>query len=369
MNRTNDRRSWPSGRVLLVAAAVVLVTLTAVSSAAAAVNVNLDQCANLATPCSWQNGDLNKNNSAYNENDVVPFRLAIEGLTKGTHSIHINYDFTAGGHEAYDFLATYNATETVDPCAPGGGGVSSLCPSLPVPDVEAFPSDPFMVTDSGQTLDVAGAESFSGVSRNLTMYGGTITSIVGPTHSGPTSGNSDADFTVTFSTDGSAAFFLWGGHLAQSAYWFTSVGGPADGAGQITGAPWHMRTQDLDGAGNKNQDRSIQPSAVGPPTAVTTSSFAASYLGRAVMIRWRTSSEVNVLGFNVYRVSRGKQVKLNRRLIPSASILRGQSAGAYSFRARLSSKRLAASSQYVLQEVHTDLSKTSYGPIRARPGA
>ena len=39
-------------------------------------------------------------------------------------------------------------------------------------------------------------------------------------------------------------------------------GGPSDGAGQVSGAPWHMRTLQLDGAGNKNQDRSIQPSAI-----------------------------------------------------------------------------------------------------------
>src|SRR5512147_2541515 len=65
-------------------------------------NVNLDQWANLAGQ-GWQNGDLNKNNSAYHEGDVVPFRLAIEGLSAGQHTIHLNYDFTAGGHEAYDF--------------------------------------------------------------------------------------------------------------------------------------------------------------------------------------------------------------------------------------------------------------------------
>jgi hypothetical protein len=30
----------------------------------------------------------------------------------------------------------------------------------------------------------------------------------------------------------------------------------------VSGAPWHVRTLQLDGAGNKNQDRSIQPSAI-----------------------------------------------------------------------------------------------------------
>ena len=59
---------------------------------------------------AWQNGNLNGNNSRYPEGGVVPFRLAIEGLKPGTHTIHINYDFTAGGHKAYDFLATWDIT-------------------------------------------------------------------------------------------------------------------------------------------------------------------------------------------------------------------------------------------------------------------
>ena len=82
---------------------------TASGALAAGVGVDLDQWANQA-PAAWQNGDLNGNNSSYHEGDVVPFRLAIENLDAGTHTIHINYDFTAGGHKAYDFLATYNVT-------------------------------------------------------------------------------------------------------------------------------------------------------------------------------------------------------------------------------------------------------------------
>jgi hypothetical protein len=94
------------------------------------------------------------------------------------------------------------------------------------------------------------------------IWGGTITSIKGPVHAGSPDGNSTADFVVTFSASRSAVLLAWGGHLAQSAYWDRSRGGPSDGAGQVSGAPWHMRTLQLDGSGNKNQDRSIQPSAI-----------------------------------------------------------------------------------------------------------
>src|SRR5712691_196581 len=100
-------------------------------------NVNLDQFANLPGQ-GWQNGDLNSSNSAYHEGSVVPFRLAIDGLTSGSHTIHLNYDFTAGGHEAYDFLATYNATENnANVCSNVSTAPSALCP-VGAPNTLAF---------------------------------------------------------------------------------------------------------------------------------------------------------------------------------------------------------------------------------------
>jgi uncharacterized repeat protein (TIGR01451 family) len=234
-------------------------------SAAGSISVNLDQCANdpVTSNCNWQNGDLNGSNSVYAEGRVVPFRLSIEGLTPGQHSIRLNYDFTAGGEEGYDFLATYNATELVDLCAVGGGGVSSLCPSLGLADTEEFTTNlTFGVLDANNLL-VKDAEVFANLvgKRNLTMYGGTIVSISAPEYSGNTGANSSADVVVTFNATGSSVLLAWGAHLAQSAYW--KEGLLPDGSGEISGAPWHMRTQKLDDANaNKNQDRSIQPSAL-----------------------------------------------------------------------------------------------------------
>src|SRR5215203_4211683 len=112
-------------------AGVVLATITvltfalggpAVSEVRAATTVNLDQWATIAP--AWQNGNLNGNNTRYPEGGIVPFRLAIEGLKAGSHTIHINHDFTAGGHKAYDFLATWNVTNAKGKiCSSGGGGV------------------------------------------------------------------------------------------------------------------------------------------------------------------------------------------------------------------------------------------------------
>jgi hypothetical protein len=237
--------------------AVLALVWGAVPVRAASTTVNLDQWA--STDKAWQNGNLNGNNSRYPEGGIVPFRLALEGLSTGKHTIHINYDFSAGGHKAYDFLATWDVTNAKGKaCASSGGGISSRCPNLGSSSSFAFPSDPY--TANG--LTVRGAEAYSAAPRRLTIWGGTITSIKGPVHAGSPDGNSTADFVVTFSASRSAVLLAWGGHLAQSAYWDRSRGGPADGAGQVSGAPWHMRTLQLDGSGNKNQDRSIQPSAI-----------------------------------------------------------------------------------------------------------
>lgn len=241
--------------------------LTLPAPVLAAATVDLDQWA--SSDAAWQNGNLNGNNSRYPEGGIVPFRLAIEGLKAGAHSIHINYDFTAGGHKAYDFLATWNVTNAKGKvCIPSGGAISSMCPGLPGSSSAAFPSDSFKANG----LSVKGAEVYSGAPRRLTIWGGTITSISAPAHRGSVNGNSTADIVVRFRSSGAAVLFAWGGHLAQSRYWDTAAGGARDGASLVSGAPWHMRTLQLDGAGNKNQDRSIQPSAIVgelPPQALS----------------------------------------------------------------------------------------------------
>ena len=244
----------------LLALALLLASLASgmrVQPARAAATVDLDQWATLDR--AWQNGNLNGNNSRYPEGGIVPFRLAVEGLAAGAHQIHINYDFSAGGHKAYDFLATWNATNANGQiCSGSGGAISSMCPGLGPTSTFSFPSDRFMANG----LRVAGAEIYSAASRHLTMWGGTITSIGGITHAGSVDGNSTADLVVRFTSRGNAVLLAWGGHLAQSSFWDASAGGARDGASQVSGAPWHMRTLQLDGSGNKNQDRSIQPSAI-----------------------------------------------------------------------------------------------------------
>jgi hypothetical protein len=257
VRRIRRRRVAMSLGILAVAGILLVLVWGVLPVRAASTGVNLDQWA--SKDAAWQNGNLNGNNSKYPEGGIVPFRLAMEGMSTGSHSIHINYDFTASGHKAYDFLATWDVTNAKGKiCIGSGGAISSKCPSLGTASSAAFPNDNYKANG----LSVHGAELYSAAPRRLTIWGGTITSISGPVHAGSPDGNSTADFVVKFKATRSAVLLAWGGHLAQSAYWDKSKGGARDGASMVSGAPWHVRTLQLDGSGNKNQDRSIQPSAI-----------------------------------------------------------------------------------------------------------
>ena len=59
----------------------------------------------------------------------------------------------------------------------------------------------------------------------------------------------------------------------------------------------------------------------GAPTSVTLVSFAATPVERTIVLTWETVSELDVLGFNLYRAEAGHPIKtkLNQNLIPAKS--------------------------------------------------
>ena len=150
-------------------------------------NVDLDQWANLAGQ-GWQNGDLNKNNSAYAEGDVVPFRLAIEGLGAGQHTIRPQLRLHGRGSRG--IRLPRHVRRDGEPRAVRSGwrrGVLDV-PRPPQRGHRAVQERPLRARrasrfDDQGGSDGRGAQAFAGVSRNLTMYGGTIDNLTVPTHS------------------------------------------------------------------------------------------------------------------------------------------------------------------------------------------
>ena len=69
---------------------------------------NIDQCRNgtFASPAqcidnTWVNGDLNGQQAHYREDDSVPFRAHVTGLTAGSHTFTAKYRVSGGGNAQF----------------------------------------------------------------------------------------------------------------------------------------------------------------------------------------------------------------------------------------------------------------------------
>ena len=93
--------------------------------------------------------------------------------------------------------------------------------------------------------------------------------------------------------------------------------------------------------------------------AVTVTSLKAVRSRKGVVVRWRTGTEYDQLGFNVYRQQANRRVRVNRRILPAFG---GFSGASYSFRDRRAPKRRAL--RYWLQDVDARGHRTWHGPVR-----
>jgi hypothetical protein len=97
----------------------------------------------------------------------------------------------------------------------------------------------------------------------------------------------------------------------------------------------------------------------GGTTAARFTDVKATRSGGRVILRWRTASESDVLGFNVLREQGVRRVAVNRALIPA----RGTATGAaYSY----ADRRPVASARYWIEEVRLDGTRALRGPVRVR---
>src|SRR6185437_2365243 len=103
---------------------------------------NIDQCRNgqVTAPVrcidnAWQNGNLGPENSHYREGDSVPFRAVLTNLdasAANTHTLVIQYDTLQSGKHAYDYLTSFDATETdADPVHDISGTTAGNCFTIP----------------------------------------------------------------------------------------------------------------------------------------------------------------------------------------------------------------------------------------------
>ncbi len=86
-------------------------------------------------------------------------------------------------------------------------------------------------------------------------------------------------------------------------------------------------------------------------TAATFRSFTAKRVSGGVTLRWKTASEIGVLGYNLYRDLNGKRARLNRALITG----KGLTGGSYSFKCGRAKDQ--AGTRYWLEAIDLDGSR------------
>jgi hypothetical protein len=97
------------------------------------------------------------------------------------------------------------------------------------------------------------------------------------------------------------------------------------------------------------------------PVAVTMAGVSARTVKSGVLLRWRTGTEVDLLGFHVYR-SRGNSW---RRVTHSLILAKGAVSGA-SYRVLDRTAKRAASYRYRIKAVDRDGTASWFGPVRVR---
>jgi uncharacterized repeat protein (TIGR01451 family) len=245
-----------AGRVLaatlfLLAVAMVAPMLAKAANPAA----NIDQCRNgqVTAPVrcidnAWQNGNLGPENSHYREGDSVPFRAVLTNLDASagnTHTLVIQYDTLQSGKHAYDYLTSFNATETnADPVHDISGTTAGNCAAIPVDLTNLF-ANPGSSQEPGC----------------IQIYNGTITSVV----YGTADATGQRSVIVNFTATDPTVVIAWGGHIASQIDW-----GAGNSASAISGSPYHMRLLTLDDTQLGNQDRSLKASGILPIPAVFT---------------------------------------------------------------------------------------------------
>ncbi|HLO30005.1 MAG TPA: Ig-like domain repeat protein, partial [Anaerolineales bacterium] len=232
-----------------------------------------DQCSNDTgtgytsgdTGCRWINGNLQSSNSHYAEGDATVQRLWLTDLAPGSsHTIVFDYGTTKGGKHAYDFLTTWNWSESwitdADRCQDITGCTGASDTFTNIPNDPNVP-DTFEPNTPG--------------SRQFVMRGGTLTgaAFAAPIpFTGSYASDSDTRISITFTVSpGSGAMCttdnkgvttcgvaLWfGAHVAAQANWGLGLG-----AGSISGSPYHVSLVQLDGASVGSRDNQMQASAV-----------------------------------------------------------------------------------------------------------
>jgi hypothetical protein len=273
-------------------------------NAYAAEGASIQQCGNgpQGTPatdvCTWQNGNLHKQNSHFREGESVPYKVTMTGLATSAgaeYHVTVAIDVREQNKAALDFFTYYDRADGV--VIPAAGDSTS---KFPIPALDGtFPN---VSVDAGDGAKLQPQTSFNKIASSaiepapeLHMWGGTMTGaeyVLSPKNSGAiadyTASSSELRLKVTFTPSSSTAVLAFGGHIASRADW-----GLSNSFGDSNASPYHARIITVEKTGapkpvvNTSQDRSLKVNAIITAELIVIKHVINNNLGQAVSSDFR----------------------------------------------------------------------------------
>ena len=352
----NLSRLRTSLRIGLVGVTVfcMAVALSPMPASAAGAAANIDQCTNGAVgppiskePClvgtlggtkfaNWVNGNSNGNKSHWREGEFISYRVEVTGLTAGSHTIVFHYDTVHGAKHALDYVGSFDATETTsptastfnrndsNPCFDILGTSSGQCTSpgtAPTPAATRPVPAAILVNCNGSS-----GTPPSQIAGSFKAFGPAGMAITGATYvaqnavSGSGQCSTAMSLTFTEPTANAPIVLTWGGHIASQRDW-----GFGNSASAISGSPYHMALDSLDGASTGSQDRALSTTAIFfTPTIATTLSASSIGVGGSVHdSATLTGASSNAGGTVTYSVYAGANTCSGTALFTSTKTVSG----------------------------------------------
>jgi uncharacterized repeat protein (TIGR01451 family) len=225
---------------------------------------DLDQTRNGAangpiSPANWVNGNAGGSTSHFIEGYSIPYRIVLENMAVGAHTVEIEWDIRHSGANAIDYITHYNRLNSPSHTQMFGHAPETIDPTIGVTGLSGFTT--FAIPEPNTASPTIATTSFNALpaaERVMTIYNGTITALTYLSEGDLTASNSSTRMLVNFTVTNPTAVITWGGHIAWYGDW-----GLGNSAGSKTGSPYHTRLISLDGSGG-NQDRSLSADSILP---------------------------------------------------------------------------------------------------------
>ncbi len=256
-------------------------TVVAVTTFTDSLKKDFSQCANDDSPtpagqCHWIGSALQGSNSNYVEGMSVPQRIIFTGITATSGNIHtltFAHQATKGGSHAYDFLTAYNQGNnpalTLNQCN-NLGALSSACDTLHGSSNTALvdvPDDPFVSKDGSTQTRINAYEAAFGdrqikIYTNSPISAASFSSIAHTVADGADTGDSFIAYTLTWTSSSPDILIEMAGHVAVGGNGTGYTWGSGLGAASVSGGPYHIKLDQLDGSAIGSQDNQIQTGAI-----------------------------------------------------------------------------------------------------------